>query len=183
MYILHADFGDDFRDLEVMQVCTVTEWFDNNITYNFSIAFLPNIWKQTQNIVFFAPNFVQRVVLTVARAICGASLQNFGSIQVCFSVKRMYDSILRSCNIKPCPNFYKHTEIRPLVGNTHMQIHCKWCSGWCLGAKICGRAGMHTYNIMIQQNLSDHKQKITTPLCLPMQNLTTNVNVRPQVFV
>ena len=60
MHILHADLGDDFRDLEVMQVCTVIEWYDNNITCNFSIAFLPNICKQTRNIAIFAPNFVQR---------------------------------------------------------------------------------------------------------------------------
>ena len=117
---------------------------------------------------FFAPNFVQRVVLAVVRAIFGAWLQNFGSIQVYPIVKCMCDSILRICNIKPWSNFCKHIEIRPIVGTINMQIDCKWCFGWCLGTEICGREGIYAYNIIIQHNLSDCVQKITTPLYLPM---------------
>ena len=172
MYVLYADFGDDFPDLEVMQVCTIIEWLDNNIACNFSIAFLPNVWKQTQNIVIFVSNFVQRVVLAVAGAICGAWMQNFGVIQVCFIVKSIYNSILHNYNIKPCRNFCKHTEIRPIVRNIHMQIDCKWCSGWCLGTEICGREGIYAYNIIIQHNLPDCVHKISTPLDLPMWSLT-----------
>ena len=160
MCILYADFGDDFPDLEVMQV------LDNNITCTFFIAFLPNVWKQTQNIVNFAANFVQRMVLAVARAICGAWMQNFGIIQVYFIVKSICNSILHNYNIKPCPNFCKHTEIRPIVHNTHMQIDWKWCSGWCLGTEICGREGIYAYNIIMQHNLPDCIHKISTPLAL-----------------
>ena len=65
----------------------------------------------------------------------------------------------------------------------HMQIDCQWCFGWCLGIKIWGRTGMHAYNSMLQQNLPACKQKLFTILCLPMQNLTINVNVHTHVFV
>jgi len=128
MHIVHADFGVDFRCLEVMQVCTVLEWLHNNIACNFNITFLPNIWIQTWNLIILLAEFGADQFLVVVGSILGVCQPNFGAIQVCIIIKWMCNNILNISNIEPSPNFWNHAELRSILCKIKTCTHADWLS-------------------------------------------------------
>ena len=126
--MLHAGFGADFRCLEAIQVCTVLEWLCNNIACDFNIAFCQTFEHRHEIWQLWNANLTQKTVLAVVGAIFEVYLPDFGAIQVFHIVKWMRSNILSIYNIKPCPNFWNHAEIRSIFGKIKTWTHADWLS-------------------------------------------------------